>query len=124
MPRDPYEVLGVSKSASAEEIQKAYRKLSKKPHPDRNPGDKQADTAFKEVQEAYELLNDPQKKANYDQFGFAGPRQGFPGGGFPGGGFTGGEGGVNLDPDMAEELFKHFTVGGMGGQGFDLGDLL
>lgn len=130
MPRDPYEVLGVSKSASTEEIQKAYRKLSKKHHPDRNPGDKQADAAYKEVQEAYEILNDPQKKATYDQFGFAGPRQGFPGGGFPGGGFPGGDGGfpggggVNLDPEMAEELFKHFTGGGMGGQGFDLGDLL
>ena len=59
MPRDPYEVLGVSKSATAEEIQKAYRKLSKKHHPDRNPGDKQADTTYKEVQEAYEVLSDP-----------------------------------------------------------------
>ena len=85
MPRDPYDVLGVSKSATSEEIQKAYRKLSKKYHPDRNPGDKQADTAYKEVQEAYGVLSDPTKKANFDQYGFAGPPQG----GFPGG-FTAG----------------------------------
>ena len=69
MPRDPYDVLGVSKSATSEEIQKAYRKLSKKYHPDRNPGDKQADTTYKEVQEAYGVLSDPTKKANFDQFG-------------------------------------------------------
>jgi curved DNA-binding protein len=127
MPRDPYDVLGVSKSATSEEIQKAYRKLSKKYHPDRNPGDKQADTAYKEVQEAYGVLSDPTRKANYDQFGFAGPPQGgfpggFPGGGFGGGGFPGGSG-VNIDPEMAEELFKHFTGGGVGGAGFDLGGL-
>jgi curved DNA-binding protein len=133
MPRNPYEVLGVSKSASAEEIQKAYRKLSKKHHPDRNPGDKAADTAYKEVQEAYEILSDPTRKANFDQFGFAGPPQsGFPGGGgFPGGfpsgdfsgGFPGGAGGVNIDPAVAEELFKRFVGGGGGGEGADLNDL-
>jgi DnaJ-class molecular chaperone len=133
MPRDPYEVLGVSRSASAEEIQKAYRKLSKKYHPDRNPGDKQADSNYKEVQEAYEVLSDATKKANFDQYGFAGPPQGgFPGGGFPGGGnFTGGGfpgggfsgGGVNIDPEMAEELFKRFVGGGGGAEGPDLGDL-
>jgi len=127
MPRDPYDVLGVSKSASTEEIQKAYRKLSKKYHPDRNPGDKQADASYKEVQEAYEILNDSTKKANYDQFGFAGPPQGgFPGGfpgGFSGGGFPGGAGGASIDPEMAEELFKHFMGGSVGGAGPDLGDL-
>jgi curved DNA-binding protein len=128
MPRDPYEVLGVSKSATADEIQKAYRKLSKKHHPDRNPGDKHADTAYKEVQEAYDVLHDATKRANYDQYGFAGPPQaGFPGGGFPGGGFQGGfpgGGGTNIDPEMAEELFKRFTGGGgMGGGMPDLGDL-
>jgi DnaJ-class molecular chaperone len=123
MPRDPYDVLGVSKTATSEEIQRAYRKLSKKYHPDRNPGDKQADSSYKEVQEAYAVLSDPNKKANYDQYGFAGPPQGgFPGG-FTAGGFPGGGGGVNIDPEMAEELFKHFTGGGIGGAGFDLGGL-
>src|SRR5437764_10192590 len=102
MPRDPYEVLDVSKSATAEEIQKAYRKRSKKYHPDRNPGDKQADASYKEVQTAYEVLGDPQRKQQFDQFGFAGPTPGA--GGFPGG-FPGG-GNVNIDPQMAEELFK------------------
>jgi curved DNA-binding protein len=132
MPRDPYDVLGLSKSATADEIQKAYRKLSKKHHPDRNPGDKQADASYKEVQEAYEILNDPKKKANYDQFGFAGAQGGFPGaggfpGGFPGGGFPGGfpggTGGSNVDPATAEELFKRFFSGGEGGASPDLGDL-
>ncbi|QDU18294.1 DnaJ C-terminal domain-containing protein [Urbifossiella limnaea] len=115
MPRDPYEVLGVSKTATADEIQKAYRKLSKKHHPDRNPGDKQADATYKEVQTAYEVLSDPAKKANYDQFGHAGPgfpggAGGFPGGGFPGGGFPGG--GTNVDPRAADELFRTFFGGG------------
>jgi len=125
MARDPYEVLGISKTASAEEINKAYRKLSKKHHPDRNPGDKQADATYKEVQTAYELLSDPAKKQNFDQFGFTGGGAGgFPGGGFPGGGFPGGGGG-NVDPAVAEELFKTmFGGGGVGGAaGPDLGDL-
>jgi len=120
MARDPYEVLGVSKSASAEEIQKAYRKLSKKFHPDRNPGDKQAEANYKEVQSANEILADPTKKANFDQFGFAGPGGGFPGGGFPGGGFSGGgfpgggSFGGNVDPEMADQLFQSL-FGGRGG---------
>src|SRR5262245_4882433 len=94
MPRDPYEVLGVSKSATAEEINKAYRKLSKKYHPDRNPGDKDADAKYKEVQAAHDILGDEKKKAQYDQFGFVGPQAGFPGGGggFPGGGLRAGAG--------------------------------
>ena len=122
MPRDPYDVLGVSKSASAGEIQKAYRKLSKKYHPDRNPGDKQADASYKDVQEAYEILNDATKKANYDRFGFAGPPQaGFPGG-FSGGGFPGGAGGGTIDPETAEELFKHFMGGSVSGAGPDLSE--
>lgn len=128
MPRDPYEVLGVAKSATQDEIQKAYRKLSKKYHPDRNPGDKQADTNYKEVQEAYEILSNAEKKKQYDTFGHVGP----PGGGFPGGagGFSGGvnfggPGGASVDSEMAEELFRNLFGGGMGGAAgaADLGDL-
>jgi DnaJ-class molecular chaperone len=130
MPRDPYDVLGVSRTASPEEIQKAYRKLSKKHHPDRNPGDKQADATYKEVQAAYEVLSDPTKKANFDQFGYAGPPQGgFPGGGFPGAGFPGGvhfgagpSGGAPIDPEAAEQLFSQMFGSGAGG--VDIGDLL
>lgn len=70
--RDYYEVLGVDKSASADEIKKAYRKLAKKYHPDLNPDDKEAEVHFKEVNEAYEVLSDDQKKSRYDRFGFAG----------------------------------------------------
>jgi DnaJ-class molecular chaperone len=124
MPRDPYEVLGLSRSATADEINKAYRKLSKKYHPDRNPGDKEADTHYKEVQTAHDILGDPQKKAQFDQFGFAGPQTGFPaGGGFPGG-FPGGGQGVQFDPEAAQQLFDLFG-GGMGGGagGVDLNDL-
>src|SRR3954466_12754876 len=102
MPRDPYEGLGGSKCATAEEINKAYRKLSKKYHPDRNPGDKEADAKYKEVQAAHDVLGDATKRAQYDQFGFAGPQTGFPGGGFAGGGFPGGAGmgdGVPFDPE-------------------------
>ena len=89
--RDYYEVLGVQKSASDEEIKKAYRKAAMKYHPDRNPGDKEAEAKFKEVGEAYEVLSDDSKRQRYDQFGFAGvdPNYGGGGNGPYGAGFSG-----------------------------------
>ena len=69
--RDYYEVLGINKNSSTEEIKKAYRKLALKYHPDKNPGDKTAEERFKEISEAYEVLSDQQKKMAYDQFGHA-----------------------------------------------------
>lgn len=90
--RDYYEVLGVSKDASKDEIKKAYRKLSKKYHPDINK-EEGADEKFKEISEAYEVLSDDNKKANYDQFGHDGPQGGFGGQGFSGQDFSGFGGG-------------------------------
>lgn len=121
MPTDPYEVLGVSRSASAEEITKAYRKLAQKYHPDRNAGDKAAEAKFKEVNNAYEVLSDPQKKQAFDTFGATGGPGGFPGGagGFPGG-FAGGQ---QMDPQAAEELFRTMFGGGGPGGGFDFGSM-
>ncbi len=86
--RDYYEILGVSKSASQEEIKKAYRKVAMQFHPDRNPGDKAAEEKFKEAAEAYEVLNDSNKKAQYDRFGHNAFSQGRGGGGFSGGGMN------------------------------------
>ena len=96
--RDYYEVLEIYKSASAEEIKKAYRKMAIKYHPDKNPGDKEAEEKFKEAAEAYEVLSDDNKKARYDQFGHAGM-----GGAAGGGGFGGFGGGMNM-----EDIFSQF----------------
>src|SRR5262245_64336293 len=104
MPRDLYEVLGLSKSASTDEVKKAYRKLAQKYHPDRNPGDKEAEAKFKEVSTAYEVLSDADKRAKYDRFGHAGPQMGGP----PGAGFPGGFGGPNMETAAGEEVFRQF----------------
>ena len=109
--RDYYEVLGVDRSASDDEIKKAYRKLAKKYHPDLNPGDKEAETKFKEVNEAYEVLSDSTKRQRYDQYGHAGVDPNFGAGG--GGGFGGGFGGFD-DVDLGD-IFSSFFGGGFGG---------
>jgi len=114
--RDFYEVLGLQKGASDEEIKKAFRKLAKQYHPDLNPGDKEAEQKFKEVNEAYGVLSDPDKKAKYDRFGHAGvdPSYGAGQGGGFGGGF-GGFGGFDGDIDLGD-IFGSFFGGGMGGR--------
>src|SRR5690242_5311087 len=96
-PKDPYKTLGVDKKASADDIKKAYRKLARKYHPDKNPDDKQAEERFKDIQQAYDVLSDPDKRKQYDQ----------------GGGIFGG-----FDPNA-------FRTGGGGGAGFGgIGDIL
>ena len=103
--RDFYEILGVSKDASAEEIKKAYRKKAIQYHPDKNPGDKEAEEKFKEAAEAYEVLSNPQKKQRYDQFGHAGV------GGAAGGGF----GQHDMSMDDIFSMFGDIFGGGFGG---------
>ena len=110
--RDYYEVLEISKSASVEEIKKAYRKMAIKYHPDKNPGDKEAEEKFKEAAEAYEVLSDDNKKARYDQFGHAGM-----GGAAGGGGFGGFGGGMNMEDIFSQfgDIFGGHFNGGFGG---------
>ena len=110
--RDYYEVLGVDKSADEQTLKKAYRKLAMKYHPDRNPGDKEAEEKFKEINEAYEVLSDSTKRQTYDQFGHAGMngQGGFGGQGFGGQGFGGFE-------DIFGDMFGDIFGGGFGGGG-------
>lgn len=125
MSKNYYESLGVNKNATAEEIKKAYKKQAMKYHPDRNKGDKAAEEKFKEINEAYQVLGDAEKKKNYDQFGSAdfGGFGGGAGGNPFGGGFSGSSAGFDFS-----DLFSQF--GGMGGGkhssqnfNFDFGDI-
>ena len=115
--RDYYEVLGIGKNATDAEIKSAYRKLAKKYHPDLNPGDKEAEEKFKEVNEANDVLSDPQKRQRYDQFGFAGVDPNYAAANGSGaGGFGGGFGGVDLG-DIFGDIFGGGFGGGFGGFG-------
>ena len=144
--KDYYEILGVKKSASAEEIRKAFRKLARKYHPDVNPGDKSAEEKFKALSEANDVLSDPKKRKIYDQVGFysdnidaataeAYARAGSGSGGYPPGGFSGGGAGqaggqgVPFDfsgfdfSDLADSAGRSRRSGGGGGEGTGQGEL-
>ena len=111
--RDYYEVLGVDKAVNDDDLKKAYRKAAKKYHPDLHPGDAQAEKNFKEVNEAYEVLSDKEKRARYDQFGHAGVDPNFGAGG------SGFGGGFGFDGDFGDlgDIFSSFFGGGFGGGG-------
>ena len=110
--KDYYKILGVERNATADEIKRAYKKVAIKYHPDRNPGDKEAEEKFKLAAEAYDVLRDPDKRARYDQFG----AEGLNGAGF-GGGFN--AGGMDLNDIFRNfgDIFSEFGFGGFGGGG-------
>src|SRR5258705_7286570 len=115
MPQnDYYKTLGVERSADAEEIRKAYRKLARKFHPDLNPGDKSSEDRFKKVSEAYDILSDAKKRQMYDQYGFY-SENGFPG---AGSGPGGPGGGPNPNMDFSGFDFSDFFQGGAGSSGY------
>ncbi len=109
--QDFYATLGVAREAGAEDLKKAYRKLAMQYHPDRNPGDKQAEAKFKEINEAYDILKDDQKRAAYDRYGHAAFEQGGPGGFSAGFDFSAG-GGLG---DIFDQMFGEFMGGRRGG---------
>ena len=113
MKRDYYETLGVEKSADQETLKKAFRKLAMQHHPDKNPGDHTAEQKFKELNEAYDVLKDEQKRAAYDRFGHAAFENGGMGGRGAGAGFAGG--GFDFT-DIFDEMFGEFMGGGRRGQ--------